>query len=57
MTINDFKLEINRAYNVLGEYGEIQNIMDINKWYKDRIITLQEKNELLSYNRKCYFNL
>ena len=54
MEIRDFKQEIHRAYMVLGEQAEMQNDMDINKWFKDGIIYEHERDSLKRYNRNLY---
>lgn len=41
-----FEQEIHRAYMVLGEQAEIQNDMDINRWFKDGMICEHEKDSL-----------
>lgn len=54
MGIRDLELEIDRAYRVLGEQAEMQNDMDINRWFKDGMIYEHERDSLKRYNRNLY---
>ncbi len=49
-----FEQEIHRAYMVLGEQAEMQNDMDIDKWFKDGMIYKHERDSLERYNRNLY---
>lgn len=51
---SNFEQEIRRAYMVLGEQAEMQNDMDINKWFKDGMIYEHERDSLKRYNRNLY---
>ena len=51
---SNFEQEIHRAYMVLGEQAEMQNDMDINKWFKDGMIYEHERDSLKRYNRNLY---
>ncbi len=56
-TYSYFEQEIHRAYVVLGEQAEIQNNMDIDKWFKNGMIYETERNTLMVYNRNLYKKL
>lgn len=48
------KRELERAYRVLGEQAELQNIADINGFVKNGLITEEEKSHLMEYNKQLY---
>lgn len=52
--LENLKDEIRRAYNVLGEQGEMQNEIDINEWERTIISPLQAK-ALRIFNRQLAF--
>lgn len=56
-TINYFKDEIDRAYEILGrDRGELQNETDIEAWYADGLISISERDELRRYNKYFYLD-
>jgi hypothetical protein len=57
MKLDYFKREIERAYDVLGGEGECMNYRSINGLYEDKVITEQEKKELLAYNKEIWKRL
>ena len=46
------KGELERAYRALAEQAEMQNEADISQWFKDGIISEDEKNSLRKYNQQ-----
>lgn len=53
MSLEQFKSEIERAYNVLPWYtAENQNNIDIWAWYHDKLITADERKKLMKLNKE-----
>lgn len=46
----ELQREIERAYRVLGEQAEMQNETDINQWFKNGLISEDEKKSLKEYS-------
>lgn len=44
--------ELKRAYRVLAKQAEMQNEMDISQWFKNGMISEDEKNFLRKYNQQ-----
>ena len=56
-TLDHFKDEIDRAYDVLGrDRGELQNETDIEAWYADGLISRNVRDELIRYNKYFFLN-
>lgn len=54
-TMEYFMGEIDRAYSVLGlDNGECQNLIDINAWYAQGLISANERRELRAYSAEVY---
>ena len=49
-----FKSEMQRAFDVLGEKGELQNLLDIDSWLKQGLITDEVATILKAYNSECH---
>lgn len=49
--------ELKRAYRALAEQAEMQNEMDISQWFKEGMISEDEKNSLRKYNQQLYKKL
>lgn len=41
-------------YDILGEKGDLQNVLDINSWLKQGLITNEIATILKEYNNKCH---
>ena len=51
MDYSYFKNELIRAYRVLGAQAEAQNATDIDQWYNDGLIELDDYSALKRLNR------
>lgn len=51
MTIEELKSEIDRAYCVLGERAETQNLINIKHWESIFLIDKEQAKVLRKYNR------
>lgn len=51
---SNLRQEIHRAYMVLGEQAEMQNDMDIDRWFNDGLICVLERDSLKRYNRNMW---
>lgn len=64
MAVNEFNYayfegEVFRCYNVLGEYADCQNDIDIKSWCEEGLITKDEMKRLIKFNNhlsKVYYN-
>lgn len=54
MINESLKEKVYRAYEVLGEFGALQNEIDINEWFESGLITKPELQELRLLNKQLF---
>lgn len=54
MINESLKEKVYHTYEVLGEFGALQNEIDINEWFESGLITKPELQELRLLNKQLF---